>query len=264
MTHTKKGLRIMNVADEWVEKAKKIIDWIRETQMQRMEKAADAISDSIISGHVCYLFGVGHSKMPVEEMFPRYGGLVGFLPIIELPLSFFTHITGDMGIPQFQFLERMEGYGSKILENYVLDDQDTMIVFSQSGVNPVIMDVALGAREKGVTLIAVTSLAHSKALKSGHSSRKRLFEVADIVIDTGVPYGDVMIEIEGLDQKVGPGSTIGFVVVANLVSCLVAGKIVEKGGKPMVNPVSSVTPNADEILRENVREFRRRLASHLP
>ena len=254
----------MNVADEWIRNAKKIIDSIKETQMGNIEKAADAIADSIVSEHVCYLFGVGHSHMIVEEMFPRYGGVVGFYPIIELPLSFFTHVTGDMGVSQFAFLERTEGYGRKILENYVLDRQDTMIVFSHSGINPIIVDVALGAKENGVTLIAVTSLAHSKALKSGHSSGKKLFELADIVIDTGVPYGDVMIKIEGLDQKVGPGSTIGSVVVANLISCLVAKKIIEKGGKPMINPVPGVTPNFEKILKENVREFRRRVASHMP
>ncbi len=254
----------MNVVDEWVEKTKKIVDSIRETQMDNIEKGADAISDSIIKGHVCYLFGVGHSKMAVEEMFPRYGGIVGFYPIIELPLSFFTHITGDMGIPQFSFLERTEGYGRKILENYLLDPQDSMIVYSQSGINPVIMDVALGAKEKGVTLIAVTSLAHSRPLRSGHSSGKRLFEVADVIVDTGVPYGDVMIEIEGVDHKIGPGSTIGCVAAANLISLLVAKKIVEKGGKPMVNPVPGVTPGYERILAENVKEFRRRVATHLP
>jgi len=254
----------LDVAGEWVKNAKKIIDSIKETQMDSIEKAANAIADSIISGHVCYLFGVGHSHMAVEEMFPRYGGVVGFYPIIELPLSFFTHITGDMGVAQFGFLERTEGYGRKILENYVLDHQDTMIVYSHSGINPVIVDVALGAKENGVTLIAVTSPAHSKALKSGHSSGKKLFEIADIVIDTCVPYEDVMIKIEGLNQKVGPGSTIGSVVVANLISCLVAKKIIEKGGKPMINPVPGVTPNFEKILKENVREFRRRVASHMP
>lgn len=254
----------MNAADEWLTNAKKIVDSIGKTQMEKIEKAAEAIAESIVTGHVCYLFGVGHSHMAVEETFPRYGGIVGFYPIIELPLSFFTHITGDMGIGQFSFLERTEGYGRKILENYALDQKDTMIVYSHSGINQVIMDVALGAKEKGVTLIGVTSLAHSKALKSKHSTGRRLFEIADIVIDTGVPYGDVMIEIDGLDQKIGPGSTLGFIVIANMISCLVAQKILKKGGKLMINPVPGVTPNYEKILKENVKEFRRRVARHLP
>jgi len=258
------GAAGLSIAEQWVGNAKKIIGWIEETQMDSIEKAANIIADSIVAGHVCYLFGAGHSHIPVEEMFPRYGGVVGFYPIIELPLSFFTHVTGDMGIGQFGFLERSEGYGKRILENYALHRQDAMIVYSHSGVNQVIVDVALGAKEKGVTLIAVTSLAHSKAVQSKHSSGKRLFELADIVIDTGVPYGDVMVQVEGLDRKVGPGSTLGFVVVANMISCLVAEKIIGKGGKPFVNPVPGFTANYDEILRENVREFRRRVASHLP
>ncbi len=254
----------MNVAEQWVENARKIIERIRETQMENIGKAADAVADSIIAGHVCYLFGAGHSHIPVEEMFPRYGGVVGFYPIIELPLSFFTHVTGDIGIGQFSFLERTEGYGSRILENYALHPQDAMIIYSHSGINQVIVDVALGAKEKSVALIAVTSLAHSKALQSRHSSGKRLFELANIVIDTGVPYGDVMIEVDGLDQKVGPGSTLGFVVVANMISCLVAQRIIDKGGKPFVNPVPRFTANYEEMLKENVKEFRRRVASHLP
>jgi len=252
------------ISEKWIEEAKNILDKIKKKEMQNIKKAANIIADSILSGHVCYLFGVGHSTIPVEETYPRYGGIIGFLPILELPLSYFTHVIGDLGIFQFQFLEMLEGYGERILKNYILDPKDSMIIYSNSGVTPIIIDVALTAKEKGVKLIAVTSIEHSKNLKSEHSSGKKLYEIADVTIDNCTPQGDVIIELESFKKhRVGPLSTLGSIAVANLISIEVAQEIVKRGGELLVNPVRGYTPEEKEMLERNIKEYGRRLAMHL-
>ena len=115
------------------------------------------------------------------------GTIVGFRPIVESTMISFHRVWGDMGARQYRFIHAVEGYGKAILRSHQLDPEDTIVLFSHSGVNAVILDIALGAKELGMTLIAVTSLPHSSANPSRHSSGKRLFEAADVVIDTGAP-----------------------------------------------------------------------------
>ena len=131
------------LAKKWLENARRIMDKIEETQLENITKAATVMADSIEAGRWVHTFGCGHSTLPVEEMYPRIGGFVGFHPIIELPLSFFTHIVGDMGVHQFIFLERVEGYGNQIMKGYNFDERDTMWLFSHTGINNVNIDVAL-------------------------------------------------------------------------------------------------------------------------
>jgi len=253
----------MNPQKEWIEKAIEIIREIERKEMKNIERASITIAESMFTGHVCYLFGSGHSTIPVEEMYPRYGGVVGFLPIIQLPLSHFTNVVGDLGVSQFQFLERSEGYAEAILQNYVLHSQDSIVIYSNSGVTPIVVDMALAAKKKNVKLIAVTSLSYSKLLKPWHSSGKKLHEIADVVIDSCVPPGDVAIEISGFNRKVGPLSTAAFVTIANLISIGVIQQMVKMGLKPRVNPVSYYDHDAEDVLKENIREFARLLSEHL-
>ena len=99
------------LAQEWLRNARGVMDKIENTQMDNIKKAAEIMADAIGSGHWVHTFGCGHATLPIEEMYPRIGGFVGFHPILELPLTFFTNITGQMGVQQFVFLERVEGYG---------------------------------------------------------------------------------------------------------------------------------------------------------
>ncbi|HAE88059.1 TPA: SIS domain-containing protein, partial [Candidatus Marinimicrobia bacterium] len=94
------------LAKEWLKKAYEVMNAIENTQMEAIQEAAEAMADTIEVGRWVHTFGCGHATLPIEEMYPRIGGFVGFHPIIELPLSFFTHIVGDMGVHQFVFLER--------------------------------------------------------------------------------------------------------------------------------------------------------------
>ncbi|RQW02120.1 MAG: SIS domain-containing protein, partial [Calditrichaeota bacterium] len=130
----------LNLAQQWLNNARHIMDAIEKKQKENIHEAAKAMAASIEAGRWVHTFGCGHATLPVEEMYPRIGGFVGFHPMIELPLTFFTRITGEMGIHQFLFLERAEGYGKEIMKGYDFDPRDTMWIFSHSGINNVNID----------------------------------------------------------------------------------------------------------------------------
>src|SRR5574338_761504 len=133
------------------------MDNIKNTQMEKIQQAATMMADTIEAGRWVHTFGCGHATLPIEEMYPRIGGFVGFHPMIELPLTFFTRITGEMGVHQFVFLERAEGYGRAIMKGYNFDPRDTMWIFSHTGINNVNIDVALRAKELGLRVVATGS-----------------------------------------------------------------------------------------------------------
>ncbi len=158
------------LAKQWLRNVRGIMDAIEQTQTDNIGKAAEVMADSIECGRWVHTFGCGHATLPIEEMYPRIGGFVGFHPMIELPLSFFTHITGEMGVHQFVFLERVEGYGVEIMKGYNFDPRDTMWLFSHSGINNVNIDVAIEAKKKGMKVIAYGSAAAAKGKQTRHSS----------------------------------------------------------------------------------------------
>ena len=115
------------LAKQWLNNARDVMSRIEETQMENIRKAAEVMADSIEAGRWVHTFGCGHATIPVEEMYPRIGGFVGFHPMVELPLTFFTRITGEMGVHQFVFLERVEGYGVEIMKTILfLTKQDNL------------------------------------------------------------------------------------------------------------------------------------------
>lgn len=255
-------MNTINTMVEWSEHAQRIIGSIASSQSEQIEKAAEAAANSISLGHAVFLFGSGHSVMPVEEMFPRYGGLLGFLPVLELPLSFFTAVTGNMGFAQFDFLENSPEYGNRIISNYEIHSDDSMIVFTHSGSTPVTMEVALKFRERGGgKLIGVTSLKRSRNSRSKHPSGKAIHDIADIIIDTGVPEADVSIDISGV--HCGPLSSIGALAVANMISIGTIGNLQKRGAKPAVNPVRAFDPDADRKMEDILAGYRHLYSSHI-
>jgi uncharacterized phosphosugar-binding protein len=221
-------------AQIFFDSAQQIIDRLRETQMDAMGKAAALCAETIASDGLVHLFGTGHSRIPVEEMFPRHGSFPGFHPIIELSITYHTQVVGANGQRQAMFIERMEGLGEAILRNFVFYDNDCMMVFSHSGVNAVVIDVALGAKERGMPVIAVVSVDHSLASAPKHSSGKRLSDIADITIDNCVPTGDALVTIDGLEYPVGPGSTIAYGFIVNVLKSMIAAELVQRGKPPLV------------------------------
>src|SRR5919199_3145865 len=174
------------LALHWLANTRRVLDDIESTQLDNINRAAALMADSIAAERWVHTFGCGHATIPVEEMYPRIGGFVGFHPMVELPLTFFTHITGEMGIHQFLFLERAQGYGDAIMKGYAFDPRDTMWIFSHTGINSVNIDVALRARELGMRVVATGSAAQAAGSAPRHPSGKTLFEIADVVIDTRV------------------------------------------------------------------------------
>jgi uncharacterized phosphosugar-binding protein len=224
----------MNPALAYLEAAQAILEQIRAGQLPAIEQAAAICAETIAGGGLVHLFGTGHSRMMIEEMFPRHGSFPGFHSIVELSLTYHNQVVGANGQRQAMFLEHVEGLGKVIMRNFVFAAPDSFIIFSNSGVNEVVVEVALEAKQRHLPVIAVASLAHCRASTPRHSSGRRLIEVADVVIDNCTPAGDALVRIEGLADPVGPGSTIGAAAVTNMIKCLVADKLTRQGQPPLV------------------------------
>ncbi len=250
------------LAKQWLSNARGIIDKIEDTQIENIKKAAGVMAGSIAAGRWVHTFGCGHATLPIEEMYPRIGGFVGFHPMIELPLSFFTHIVGEMGVHQFVFLERVEGYGNQIMKSYNFDKRDTMWLFSHSGINNVNIDIALEARKLGMKIIVLGSAGEFSGVKSRHSTGKQIFELADIVVDTCVPAGDASVDLKGHVDKIGPVSTMGFVTAVWMIICTVAENLVARGEKLYIHPSHNVPGDttARERLDAALAEYKSRIA----
>ncbi|MGM0506995.1 MAG: sugar isomerase domain-containing protein [Bacteroidota bacterium] len=250
------------LALEWLSNARGVMEKIEETQLDNIKAAAELMADSIAAGRWVHTFGCGHATIPVEEMYPRIGGFVGFHPMIELPLTFFTRITGEMGVHQFLFLERAEGYGREIMKGYEFDTRDTMWLFSHSGINNVNIDIALEAKEKGMKVVVLGSADSFKDATTRHSSGKKLFDLGDVVIDTCVPAIDASVDLDNHFDKIGPVSTMGFVTCVWMVVSTVAETLAARGEKLYIHPSHNIPgdTNARERLDEALSEYKRRIA----
>ena len=251
-----------NLAKQWLDNARGVMDQIENTQMSTIRQAAEAMADTIQAGRWVHVFGCGHATIPVEEMYPRIGGFVGFHPMVELPLTFFTRIVGEMGVHQFVFLERVEGYGVEIMKGYNFDPRDCMWIFSHSGINNVNIDVALEAKKKGMKVIAYGSAAAAKGKQTRHSSGKTIFEIADIVVDSCAPIGDSSVPLKNHVDKVGPVSTMAFVTTVWMTVCTVAEILADRGVKLYINPSHNVPGDttAKQRLDEALAEYKKRIA----
>jgi uncharacterized phosphosugar-binding protein len=250
------------LATQWLTNARTVMDQIERTQLDAIRQAAEVMADSIEAGRWVHTFGCGHATIPVEEMYPRIGGFVGFHPMIELPLSFFTRITGEMGVHQFVFLERVEGYGTEIMKGYNFDPRDTMWVFSHSGINNVNIDVALEAKKKGMKVVAYGSAEGARGKQTRHSSGKTIFDIADIVVDTCAPVEDATVPIKNHQDKLGPVSTMAFVTTVWMTVITVGEILVERGVKLYIHPSHNVPGDttARQRLEEALAEYKTRVA----
>jgi uncharacterized phosphosugar-binding protein len=223
-----------NTAMDYLSQAQTILERITNTQMDAIERAADLCAKAIAGDGLVHMFGSGHSRIFVEEMFPRHGSFPGFHPIVELSLTYHNLVVGSNGQRQAMFLEHVEGFGQVIMRNFVFAPPDCFLIFSNSGINEVVIDVALEAKRQNMPIIAVVSLEHCRATPAPHSSGKKLPDIADVTIDNCTPGGDAMVHIPGLVEPVGPGSTIGAAAVTNALKCRVAEKLTALGQPPIV------------------------------
>lgn len=234
---------------------------VERTQIEAICAAGAICAEAILGDNLVFTFGTGHGSFAALEMFPRTGTVTGFRPIVESSMISFHRVLGDGGARQYRFIHAQEGYGEAILASHQTCEGDAMLIFSHSGLNAVTLDIALGAKARGMKLIGVTSIPHSSATPSRHSSGKHLYDLADVVIDTGVPLGDAAIEIAGVKGKVGATSTSIAIAIGHAINAETAKLIASAGRDPhiMVSPntVDKATATAQNDL--NYAELWRRL-----
>jgi uncharacterized phosphosugar-binding protein len=229
----------MNEILAYIEKSRDICNRVQE-QENEITRAAEWFAESILAGRMVHVFGSGHSRMMVEEMWPRYGSFPGFNPIVELSLTFHNLVVGANGQRQAMFLENVSGLAPRILRNFVLSDLDTALIISSGGTNVVPIEMAEGFRKNNIKVVSIISNQHSEASKSKRADGIKLGDVSDLVIDTGAPKGDSMIHIEGLETPVAPGSSIGGILIINCIKAKVASILTKAGQPPTVLTASNV------------------------
>jgi len=232
-------------AIKYYENISEVLHNIRTTQETKIQAAGEMLATAIASGKRVYLYGSGHSVIPVMDIFPRYGSFVGFFPLYD-PRLMWSNVVGPNGARELLWLERKEGYAEVFLQSYPLEPGDVMIVFSHGGMNAAPIEAALYAKQKGLTVVTVSSLANAAVAKSTHSSGKKLSDVADIALDNCVAPEDSQVDI-GRPEKVAAGSTMAVVFVAMSLVAETGARLVERG----FDPVTFVSPNVPGIERDH-------------
>ena len=251
----------MSPSQNYLYKCQGLVDTV-SNQIDSIQKAADWFSETILSDRMVHLFGSGHSRILVEEMWPRYGSFPGFNPIVELSLTFHNQVVGANGQRQAMFLENTHGLAEKILRNYDLSKTDSALIASSSGCNVVPIEIAQIFREKEINVVAIISRNHSEPSESRHKSGKKLQDFADLVLDTGAPIGDAMTQIDGIETPVAPGSTVGGCMLINAIKAEVADRLTKAGQPPNVLTAGAIVgkKQATELFEAAYDEHSRRLA----
>lgn len=251
----------MDVLQDYLDKCRGIVDTV-ESQKVSIKKAASWFAASIQAGRVVHVFGSGHSRIMVEEMWPRYGSFPGFNPIVELSLTFHNLVVGANGQRQAMFLENVPGLAGRILRNFDLSELDTALVVSSSGCNVVPIEMAELFQQKGIKVVALITEQHSAQSTSKRVDGKKLTDFADLILDTGAPVGDAMVQVPGLATPVAPGSTVGGAMLINCIKAEVARLLTEAGQPPKVLSAGVVVgaEKAVELFESAYDEHAHRLA----
>lgn len=251
----------MTPAELYLDASKQLLDRVAG-QLPKIGEAADIFAASILAGRMVHLFASGHSRMLVEEMWPRYGSFPGFNPIVELSLTFHNLVVGANGQRQAMYLENVSGLAERILRNYDIHPPDSSLVVSSSGCNVVPIEFAEGMRCRKVPVVVIVTQDHANANESNDPRGLKLTDFADLVLDTGAPAGDAMVRIDGLEAPVAPGSTIGGCLLVNCIKAEVAARLVAAGQPPRVLAAKSTvgSDRARELFEAAYDEHARRLA----
>lgn len=251
----------MSPSESYLKECERLLAAV-SAQREAIAQAADWFAETILAGRMVHLFGSGHSRILVEEMWPRYGSFPGFNPIVELSLSFHNLVVGANGQRQAMFLENVSGLAGRILRNFDITPADTALVASSSGCNLVPIEMAEGFRERGVRVVAIVSKAHAEASQSKHPKGVKLQDLADITLDTGAPVGDAMVRIEGLETPVAPGSTVGGCMLVNCLKAETALRLTRAGAPPRVLTAGALlgAERATALFEAAYDEHGRRLA----
>lgn len=253
----------MSPAETYLDLSSGLIARVRE-QLPLIQKTADLFAQTILAGQMVHVFGSGHSRILVEEMWPRYGSFPGFNPIVELSLTFHNLVVGANGQRQAMFLENVSGLAARILRNFDLKAGDSALVISSSGCNVVPVEMAEEFQRRGVKVASIVSQRHADASTTRHPGGKKLQDFSDIVLDTGAPIGDAMVKIDGLDTPVAPGSTVGGCLLVNAIKAEVAQRLTQAGQPPKVLTATALagSEKATELFESAYDEHARRIAGY--
>ena len=244
----------MKKSAEYFNNLMRILSEVSEKQMSAIDMCSEAFAEALKNDRTIFLFGTGHSHMLAAELFYRAGGLVKLQPVLETSLMLHESASKSTEI------ERLEGYAEILFNSYNMKKDDVIVIASNSGRNGIPVDMALLAKEKGLTVIALTSINHSKAGASRHRSGKRLFEIADIVLDNMGELGDASVEFPELGRKACPTSTS---VGAAILHAAVAGTIeimLKDGITPEVYSSSNVD-GGDAINEAFIKKYKGNIKS---
>jgi uncharacterized phosphosugar-binding protein len=230
-----------------------ILNRLVDEQGGAIQQAATLVAECLERGGVVHTFGTGHAHLIATEPFYRAGGLAPVNAILD------DRITFSLGALESTRAERTAGLAEIILQSTIVDGKDVAIVISNSGRNAVPVEMALALKERGVAVIAITNLAQSKASAPRNPAGRRLFEVADIVIDNCVPPGDGVLSIPGVRFPVGPTSTVAGAAAINAIFVQCAIMLAGKGAKVPVLPSANVEGYTAEEASEILRPYRGRI-----
>lgn len=236
-------------AEQYILEIKNLIEKVEETQLDNIRRAAELVADSIMRDRLVYVFGTGHSSLLSMEVFARAGGIFQMQPILDAGLDFGSGARRQGGF------ERLTGYAKIVIQDYDIAPDDVMIVISNSGRNPTPVEMALEGKKRGATIIALTSLPHSTSVSPNNPSGKRLFEVADLVLDNGCVAGDGLVKLEGLLPPVGPGSGVMGALILQAIVVQAAKNLLDRGETPAV-PLSGNLEGAREYNHKVLGEAR--------
>lgn len=212
----------------YLDETVRLLTKVRDEQGSAIHEAAELVAQAVSSGGLVHLFGTGHSHLLAEELFYRAGGLAQINPILVDALMLHA------GAARGTRLERLSGLAEALLDQEPIGPDDVMIVISNSGGNATCVEMALSARDRGMSTIGVTSIRHAKAAGARQRDGRRLHEVVDVVLDNQGEPGDASVTLEGLEQRVGPTSTVIGAAMLNAVVTESAELMIARGHAPDV------------------------------
>lgn len=231
---------------QYRERLSAVLESIWSTQAENIRKAAVLMADTMERGGLVHVFGSGHSVLPVQDIFPRYGAYPGWRPLMDARLMW-TNVIGSGGAKGLLWLERREGYAQVLFENEPIRAGDVMLIFSHGGLNAAGVEVALEAKKRGLPVVAVTSLDNYRKREATHSSGKKLADCADIVIDNCCPAEDALVKVSDWKAPVAAGSTVAAVTISMALVAEVAEQLSRRG----VHRPVFVSPNVPGIAADN-------------
>ncbi|MBN2555853.1 MAG: SIS domain-containing protein [Anaerolineales bacterium] len=236
----------------YIQELQEMMGAVIERELDAIHRAAELVAAAVAADGIVYTFGTGHSHVIAEDVAFRAGGLVPVDAILE------DSLTGNHKVYQSMFMERVEGMADVILDYYNPGPSDVMIIISNSGRNAAPIEMATGARERGLKIIAVTSLQYSRQTTSRHSSGKKLFELADVVIDNQVPLGDCILSHPGMPQRFGPSSGVLDMVILHALIVAAINHLADQGEQPPVF-MSGNLDGSDEFNLPLLEKYRGRI-----